>query len=451
MNYRIARTIQELIILFFMILFISQSFGAPPPPQALTLEEAQTEGLTQSPQIQKLKAQVEEAHWKKVESLSNGFLPKLSVSGAHYFTTQYTNTILSGLGPSTEQFPGFYPNTTLSIDVSLPLFDGLANIRNLKATHLEEEAAKKELSRAEFQLKKEIQLAFYQALAANQLDTVAEENVKTLEDHYHQVTILNKGGSVRKYDVLRVEVQLSDARADAIDAKDNVMLTRKKLNQLLAIGSDDRILTGDLPIPDPIAIKDLEDGHIAENREDIQSLNLRADAAGESHGAHQAWISPNISLGGQYLFYDQQKVSIAPSSITNTGTFQGAYNVGVFLKWNLFDGGASIARSQQASYREIQAIKAVETAKNTIVYDFNYWKRKYLSNSDHYLSKNLDISRSQESVRLAKEEERAGSRTSTETLDAELDLFRAKAGSVTARLNAAEARIRLELVLGRTI
>jgi outer membrane protein TolC len=54
-------------------------------------------------------------------------------------------------------------------------------------------------------------------------------------------------------------------------------------------------------------------------------------------------------------------------------------------------------------------------------------------------------------VRLAKEEERAGTRTSTETLDAELDLFRAKAGVVNALVNAAEAKIRLELALGREI
>ena len=83
--------------------------------------------------------------------------------------------------------------------------------------------------------------------------------------------------------------------------------------------------------------------------------------------------------------------------------------------------------------------------------EFAYWKRRYSSNTDHYVSKQLNVTRSLESVRLAKEEERAGSRTSSEVLDAELDLFRSKAGVVNAQVNAVESLINLELALGRTI
>ena len=52
---------------------------------------------------------------------------------------------------------------------------------------------------------------------------------------------------------------------------------------------------------------------------------------------------------------------------------------------------------------------------------------------------------------MQKAEERAGTRTSSETLDAELDLFRARAGVVNAQVNASEAQIRLELALGRRL
>lgn len=413
----------------------------------LTLDKAIDEGLTRSPQIQKSRAIAQEYRWKRIESLGSGFLPKLSAAGAHYFSPQYTITGFNFAG-QTLNFPGFYPNTTFSLDLTIPIFDGLANIRNLQGAGLAEDAVQKELSRAEFQLKKDIELAFYQALAAAQLDMVAEENVKTMDDHLRQVSVQNKGGAATRYDVLRVEVQLNDARADSIDAKDNVTLTRRKLNQLLNLESDDRSLQGTLPVPDVQKVKDLRFDHIAEVRDDIQALNLRAEAAGHFHSAQNAWLSPTISVGGQYLFYDQQLFN---NTVQNTGNYKTAYNVGVFLKWNLFDGGVSLARANEIAYQEIQASKTAETAKIAVPYDFDYWKRRYISNSDHFLSKKLDITRSEESVRLSKEEERAGTRTSTETLDAELDLFRAKAGAVTAQVNAVEAQIHLELVLGKNI
>jgi outer membrane protein TolC len=177
-------------------------------------------------------------------------------------------------------------------------------------------------------------------------------------------------------------------------------------------------------------------------------LNLRADAANRARQAKQAWWVPSVAVGGEYMWYDSQTFV---TQVNDTGNYYNAYNLGVFFKWNLFDGGVSIAQAGEASQRAIQAEKAAEAAKLKVPFDFEYWKRRYISNTDHYISKKFDITRSEESVRLAKEEEKAGTRTSTETLDAELDLFRAKAGVVNALVNAAEAAIRLELALGREI
>jgi outer membrane protein TolC len=415
--------------------------------EPLTVELALSEGLKHSPDIQRAQAVVDEKRWHKFEVLGQGFLPKISISGSHYFTTDYEQTGLS-LGGESLVFPGFYPNTQVSLDVSIPIFNGLTNIRQLQAASLFEDASEQDLNHAEFQLSQDIRLAFYQALAATELQDVAAQNVSTLEDHLKQVQIQKQGGVATKYDNLRVEVQLSEARADAIDAEDSVTVSRKKLTQLLGFSNDDRPIQGILPIPQPEKVTRLELNDIPAERTDIQALNLRAEGADRLDSAQSAWLIPTIAVGGQYLVYDQQYYA---SSVVNTGVYKDAYNVGIFLKWNLFDGGVAWAQANEAAYQAVQADKAAQVAKLQIPYDFAYWKRRYISNSDHYLSKKFDITRSEESVRLAKEEERAGTRTSSETLDAELDLFRARAGVVNAQVNAAEALIRLELALGRRL
>jgi outer membrane protein TolC len=421
--------------------------SSTPAADNLSLEAAIGEGMSRSPEVQRAQAAKSESEWHRFETMGAGFLPKLELDAHHYFSEKYTNTAIN-FGQETLSFPGFYPTDVAALELSIPVFDGLSSYRSLQAAKLLEAAANAELSQTEFQLRQDIRLAFYKSLAAQQLQAVAEQNVKTLDDHLKQVDAQKSGGVATRYDVLRVQVQLSEAKADLMDAQDNYTTARKRLIQLMGMEDDNRILVGELPVPEAKVIKDLAFTQVPAERADIAALNLRAEAANRTRQASEAWMVPSISLGGEYMWYQSQYFN---NTVEDTGKYPNAYNIGVFLKWNLFDGGVAYARQKEASFKAVEAEKVARSSKLQVPYDFEFWKRRYLSNTDHYISKKFDITRSEESVRLAKEEERAGTRTSTETLDAELDLFRAKAGVVNALVNAAEAKIRLELALGREI
>ncbi len=436
---------RSLWVVSLSFIFVTSQLSAT---HVLTIEAAIEEGLKQSPEIHRSIARVDESRWNRRAAFGEGFLPRLSVSAHHYFDVQYSTTDINfGAAPTT--FPGFYPNTAASLDVMIPVFEGFAGYNRLRAASLIETASEQELSRAEFRLSADIRLAFYEALAATQLKQVSELNVKTLEEHLRQVKVQKAGGIATNYDSLRVEVQLNEANADAIDTEDNVILARKKLALLLGVENDERAIEGTLPIPDASKVKTLELKDVMPDRADLKALQARSEAVDKINSASVSWLMPTISVGGQYLFYDKQ--SVENSTVSNTGIFKNAYNVGVFLKWNIFDGGAAFAKSQAAAAQAVQAEKTSQIARLQVPFDFAYWKRRYLSNTDHYLSKKFDIARSEEAMRLAKEEERAGSRTSSERLDAELDLFKARAGVVKAQLNALEAQTKMELTLGRKL
>ena len=416
--------------------------------QPLSLDEAINEALTNSPKIQQAQASSDETHWKKLTTLGQGFLPKISAAANHYFdVTKYTlsNIVFAG---QEVILPGIFPNNQISLSASIPIFDGLSNIFALKAALLNEDAADQELNFARFDLSQQIKLVFYQALAASALEDVALENVKILEDHLRQIVVQRQGGAATQYDSLRVEVQMNEARLDAVDAQDNLQLARKKLTQLMGRDDDTRVLFGELPVPDRSRVKNVTMENAFSDRQDVQALNMRAQALDKLHTAQSTWMVPSVSVSGQYIYYD---LLLYNGDIIDRHNYQKAYNVGVFFTWNLFDGGISYFRSREASAKMSQAEKATEAARLQIPYDFTLWKKKVLSYSDRYQSKQMDVKRSQESVRLAKEEHKAGTRTSTEVLDAELDLFRSRAAVVNAQVNAAEALIRLELAIGRKI
>lgn len=414
--------------------------------KSLTIEGAVDEALQQSPELGRAKATAEEMGWHRYETLASGFLPKITGKAHHYFDDKFSVTGIDfGGGPL--NFQGFYPRDMMSLEFRLPVFNGLSNLRKLQSANRAVEAADQEVEFASFQLRQEVKLQFYRALAAEELRSVAEQNVKTLEDHLKQINNKKRGGVATNYDVLRIQVQLSDATTDLLDASDNLVIARKKLAELLGSGSDERPLKGALPVPNVEQVNPLQLENI-KHRSDLRALELKAESSDYLRRASNSWFVPNISLGGEYGWYNSQFVS---TSVTDTGVYRSAYNLGVYLEWNLFDGGEALARSREAFYRKVQADKTLEAATAKMPHDFEYWKRRYLAQAGRFAAKKLDIERSLESVRLAKEEEKAGSRTSSEVLDAELDLFRAKAGVVNALLNAVEARIRLELVLGREI
>jgi hypothetical protein len=98
----------KLSVLVAAFVLGSSAFGDDKSLQTtLTVDQAIAEGLSHSPQIQKSRAVVQEFRWKKLESIGQGFMPKISLSGTHYFANQYAVTQVN-LGAGILAFPGFY-------------------------------------------------------------------------------------------------------------------------------------------------------------------------------------------------------------------------------------------------------------------------------------------------------------------------------------------------------
>ena len=157
------------------------------------------------------------------------------------------------------------------------------------------------------------------------------------------------------------------------------------------------------------------------------------------------WV-PRINAFGQYQYYNNLN-----DRFDDRERYREAYQIGVQLNWNLFDGMVSIAKSKQSIEQKYQAEKALRIAQIKAQQDASFWKRKYLYYCSIYKSRTADVSKSTESLRLAKEGRRVGARTNTDLLDTETELFRAQAAVVNAQVGAVEALINLELATGQKL
>ncbi len=425
--------------------------GLETPGSSLTLEEAQKEALEHSPEYRRAQDAEKEAGWEQLEAWSKGFLPHVTASGKHFFDTQYAFEEVA-FGALSGAFPENFPKTTLSLDADFDLFDGFQNVHQLDAANNGHEAKKILSDYALLQLQEEIRLRFYESLASKLLSDMADENVKTLESHLQIVQDQLDNGQATKYDQLRVDVQLSEAKSEAVSYHDNVILAREALAQAMGLEGDERPLTGDLPVLDlDTLLKDVATIDITQSPQ-LRAQKLRSLAAGDQSAAAGAslWV-PKISLIGEYQWYNEQSLTFGQPAPADLNVYPGSYFFGASATWNILDGGESVAKANEADEQAKQAQDDYVAAQIQTPYDFDQWKRRLVSSVALYKAQLKNVDEAKESTRLATVGFKAGTRTTTDVLDAEVEQYRASAELVQSQLGALEALIHLELLTGKRL
>ncbi|WP_374001818.1 TolC family protein [Bdellovibrio bacteriovorus] len=407
------------------------------------LEEALKEAMSHSPKVQRSESQYRETSWKKTESYS-GFLPTLSAQASYLFDKKYVLMDVD-LAGSPLSIPQVVPTTNAYITAQWSIFDGFSSTNRYLSADAFKESARNDFDWTQFQVQREVTVLFYKALAAKELKSVAEQNVRALEDHLKDVRLFKKVGSSTNYDVLRVEVQVSEAQSELLNAADNVELSRGRLSEALGMDKDVSDVDGVLPRLKPELVARLEKFEASE-RKDLQALRQKAEGfAHQEDSAEKYWV-PRIALVGQYQYYNNRN-----DRFDDYDDFRDAYQFGVTLNWNLFDGMTSISKSKQSIEQKYQAEKTLRQSELKAQRDFDLWKKKYLYYCAVYEARLSDVQKSEESVRLAREGQRVGARTNTDVLDAEAELFRARAGVVNAQIGAIEAIVNLEMSTGQQL
>lgn len=426
-------------------LMVTAMLVLTPAIHATTLHEAISEALTSSPIIERSKSVTEEAKWKKVEGYA-GFLPTLSANATYLFDKKYALTnIRLGNSPVDTIVPQIIPNSQLVLTTTYPIFEGFSSTNKLHAATEGLNAANDEFEWAKFKTEMDITLLYYRALANKILKSVAEQNLKVLNDHLKDVKLFKSSGMATNYDVLRVDVQVSTAETDLLNAEDNIVISEQNLLEILGKDNGSIDISGELPVLDANLLNSMNVTKVG-SRLDLQALKSRLTSLSYSEKAQDSYFIPRLSLFGQYQYYNN-----LDNSLTDTDKYRSAYQVGLQLSWNIFDAGTSFSRSRQTTEQFVQAEKNYRITELKAQKDFEIWKRRYNYFITLYKARTEDIAKSKESVRLAREGRRVGARTNTDLLDAESDSYKSQAGAVNAQLGAIEALINLQTSIGQKI
>ncbi len=296
----------------------------------------------------------------------------------------------------------------------------------------------------------QVKQRYYGLLKAQELVEVQEEALKLSLKRQEEAEIRLEVGAGTRVDLLRLQVAADNARADLINAEQQVQLSRASLNHVLGRGLwaplETTPLAGDPALPPETAEAETMAGLVDRAKRSNPGLEqARRDrsAAEMSLKARRAAWHPRLSGNVSYS--------------RNNEVFERVYgdldqnyrlNAGLSLTYQLFDGGLRSADVDRARSSLESARLGLEQQERDLALsvETTYLELVRLGRILRIARRTAELAA--EDLRLAEERYRVGKGRLLEVLDAQVGLTSARNNRVNTRYDLALAEADLERLTG---
>jgi outer membrane protein len=429
-------------LLIMAILCASAAAGTRP----LSLDDCIRLGMEHSPALHGSLMKIDGAK-AQLGEVNAARLPVLSLTAGY--------TRLSEIDPFAVMMPGatepftFFPNIpdnySGKLTLTQPLFTGLqlektasALKRNLQATRLDHEAAACELRFA-------ITNAFWNVVKANDYRTIIDEDVKRQEVHLADVQGLFEQGLVSRNDVLRVEVQHSNALLQQITAHNGLKLAKANLENIIGAPlTDDIDVTTPGESVDSVGVLPVLQVTALANRPEAKAMSQRVEMGKNLVGAAKSGWLPQVALVADYA-YSRPNQRIQPMKDEAKAT----WDVGVYLSYNLWDWNTTghKARRAQAELAQIRGAEKQVSDGITLQVTHDYLTLQEVTRRIEV--SRLSLQQADEGYRITHDLYQQGMAKTSDLLDASVLQTQAAVNYSQALIDYQTARARLETTVGK--
>lgn len=413
-----------LLSLSFVIFFLIPIFVFAEEP--LTLEASIDIALKNSITIHSAKEGLKAATARKQEAIT-GFLPKFNTSYNYTRLNEAPFSRLPAISPN-DIIAGTKDNYNWSIEARQPLFAGGGIIANYQASKIGEDAARIEEAARCQDVVQDVKIAYFDILRAQKILETAHQSVEMLTAHRDVAQNYFNVGMIPKNDLLHAEVELANGKQTLVKAQNAVELTKARLNTILKRRIFTPVQIADVLTYQPFDKQLDECFEVAlRNRPELKIASLQAEQAEKLVRAAQSEYLPTLSLVGNYSRFGDNP-SVSGSDYKDAENW---YVMGV-ASWNFWEWGRTKFRVDASRARQNQALDAAKELNDQIALEI---KNAYLNLQE--AQKQIAVSQkvidqAQENFRIAEERFKERVATSTEVLDAQTLLTRAKAEYVNA-------------------
>ncbi len=444
-----------LIAVLFMS-FLSARLHAenPAPPSTLTLDQCLDLALKQNPSILKAKQELRRTYGVVVETRA-AMVPQLTASGQYtrvdpnaidkFSINTGTMTITSTIFDNQEQ------PWQAQVQISQLVYSGGKVSASLRSAKLSDQIAALGFQAAVADTLLDVRKAFYQILLNKAQVGVREQSVILLEQQFEDAGHRFDVGSVPRFDVLRAEVELANARPPLIRAQNDLRLSRESLVKLLAIDEPGKRtdftpinFAGELTYEHrgwdlPTALS-----KALAQRPELQQAEKQVAVANQNIQVASSGYKPQVSIFGNYGIHDNQFAE-------DIDTTRHGWMAGATASWSLFDGMLTRGKVIEARAQYEQADLDFADTRRRVELEVRQAYSDYLQAQELLEAQKKTVEEAEESLRLAEARFRAGSGTQLDVLSAQTALTEARSNEIQALYDYNVANATLERVTGAMV
>ncbi len=366
-----------------------------------------------------------------------------------------TYTRLSEVPPFTVAVPGLgsfnispsiFDNYSLALSLKQPIFTGFKLSSSYEMAEYNSLAAKQTYTQDEQNLILNIKNAYWSLFKANKIKEVIDENVQQVKAHLTDIQNFYKQGLATRNEVLKVEVQLSEAQLNQIDAKNAVKLAIVNLDNVLGLP-----LSTEIEVQDSITITNTESmndidqliNKAQNNRPELKAMYYKLKASEKGITLAKSDWYPQIFLAGDYN-YAKPNQRLLPTK----NEFYGTWDVSLGLSLSLWNWGATIDKTDQAEAQYEQANDGLKTLKDAVTLEVTQDYYNLIKASEKVTVSQETVQQAKENYKVTDDKFKQGMALNSELLDAETALKQARTNYTQALVDYELAKAQIEKATG---
>lgn len=413
-----------------LLIIITQSILAQ--QVTLTLEESIKIGMQNSKELKIADSKIKKAD-EAISEISASMLPKLSLYARYIrFSDVYPFEFDLPMLPQPVIIQEtILDNYNLSATVEQPIFTGFKLSSLKSAAEYNKNAEGINYEKEEIVKIDAIQNAFWKYYIAQQMKILVEENLNALKSHLKNTQSFLDNGLVTKNDFLKLKVEVANVELKLLETENNMQLARAMFNKTIGLPLNNQTkLNVENLSSDENKINYNELLNFAQsNRQEIGSLKFKLKALEEKKDAAQSDYYPQIFAFGN-IYYNKPNQRYLPLE----NKFNDSWDIGVGLKWDIWNWGGTSSKVEQSEQDLIQAGESLKLIKENVEFDvYNNYLSLQKALKKIEISE-LQLESAHENYRITKKKYNQQLATSTDLIDAEASLLNAKTTYLTSKV-----------------
>jgi len=284
--------------------------------------------------------------------------------------------------------------------------------------------------------------SYLRVLQTQEIANVAQKSLEQMEAQLSQAKMLEQTGAVAHVDVLRMISARDNAKQSFLRAQTGVKIARKGLVLTLNLPEETEIsVSDDLPA-DPAAPSINENDAIATamaERPELRAVQLRASQANHYTSVFVSQLFPSVMGVLSYQHLEGQ----------GTFTLKDTWYVGAVLNWDVWDWGKNYQAVREARANAARAAIGAEGTQSQIRFDAAKQRLEAENVFEMLTIAKSSVEAAEEAHRIQTLRFGTGAATTTDMLEVETDVTRARVGLATARYDYYVALANLARAMGR--